>query len=341
MRSKNFIILLLWGEQMDIINLKQIISDQKQFSFPQKNIVYRDSFAIDKTLLSNSLINIVTGVRRSGKSVFLQYLRQQLPQNDNFLNFEDDRLAVFTVEDFQTLFLAFLELYGEQPYFFFDEIQNIPSWESFIRRLHDYRKKIFITGSNANMLSRELGAKLTGRYLAYEIYPCSFYEFLQFKNVAVDLKDFGTKNIASMRQLFQEYCHFGGLPEYYSIQTQDYLHTLYENIIYRDIISRYNITNESIIKKLVYYLASNIAKDTNFSALAKLLSVGSSSTIAEYCHYLENSYLCFFLSIDLIILSKNNMVIIKKFISLILPWHGRLVLGLQKIMEECWKILYF
>ena len=140
--------------------LKDIIIDQKSF-LPSKKTIIR---SFSEKYLNNEEIIIISGVRRCGKSVLLQQIRDRLPQKDYFFNFDDDRLGNFTIENFQQLYEVFIELYGEQNYFYFDEIQNIPGWERFVRRLHDSGCKVFVTGSNANMLSRELGTHLTGRY---------------------------------------------------------------------------------------------------------------------------------------------------------------------------------
>ena len=157
--------------------LKDIIIDQKSF-LPSKKTIIR---SFSEKYLNNEEIIIISGVRRCGKSVLLQQIRDRLPQKDYFFNFDDDRLGNFTIENFQQLYEVFIELYGEQNYFYFDEIQNIAGWEHFAKRLYNSGKKVFITGSNARMLSKELGTYLTGCYIAIELYPFSFSEFLNFR----------------------------------------------------------------------------------------------------------------------------------------------------------------
>src|SRR5690606_2899970 len=128
-------------------------------------------------------------IRRCGKSTLLQQIRSRQTEKDYYLNFDDERLVSFKVEDFQVLIEVFHELFGEQKTYYFDEIQNIDQWERFIRRLHDMGNKVYVTGSNARMLSRELGTHLTGRYRSMELYPFSYKEFVLFKN-----PDLFTKN---------------------------------------------------------------------------------------------------------------------------------------------------
>lgn len=127
--------------------------------------------AFPESYLFTEQIVIITGVRRCGKSVLLQQIRSKLPQKDYFLNFDDDRLSSFRLEHFQDLYEVFIELYGEQDYFYFDEIQNVNGWEQFVKRLYNFGKKFFVTGSNAKMFSKELGALLTGCYISIELYP--------------------------------------------------------------------------------------------------------------------------------------------------------------------------
>ena len=169
--------------------LKQIIFEQQEYC---KNIaqdtVPRD---IEEEWLTTTEILIITGIRRCGKSVLLQQMRSKLPEQDFFFNFDDERLVNFTVADFQTLQECFFELFGEQHTYYFDEIQNVKGWETFVRRLYNEGNKVIVTGSNARMLSRELGTHLTGRYIAVEIFPFSFQEYLQLAKVQLEAKDFG------------------------------------------------------------------------------------------------------------------------------------------------------
>jgi predicted AAA+ superfamily ATPase len=277
--------------------IKLIIADQREERTIPKSYIKRTA---ESKLLELSLdkeITVLTGLRRSGKSVLLHYIRQKSTESDYYFNFEDDRLAEFTINDFQTLLEVFIELFGIQNTFYFDEIQNVHGWEMFIRRLYNYGHKIYITGSNANLFSEELGTRLTGRYIPVSVYPVSFKEYLKYKDDSLlHNKLLSTSKIGQIKKIFSNYCMEGGIPEYIKHKKIDYLHTLYESIIYRDIVTRYKLPNAVLIKKLVFYLASNCSKETTYNSLKKLFDVGSSTTISDYCHYLENSYLCFFIN---------------------------------------------
>jgi hypothetical protein len=237
------------------------------------------------------------GLRRCGKSTVMKQLRDLQKEQDFCLNFEDERLVNFTVEDFQVLLTVFIEMFGIQKTIYLDEIQNIEGWERFARRLHDDGYKIYITGSNAHLLSKELGTHLTGRYLALELYPYSFREYNISKNHAiVETKNLDTTQSSLCKKYLNEYLIQGGLPEYLQNGNPEYLAMLYENILYRDIISRYNIPNERPIKELALLLASNIGKLLSYNSLKKTLGLASGTTVAQYCQYLQNSYLFFFVN---------------------------------------------
>lgn len=236
-------------------------------------------------------IVIISGVRRSGKSTLLQKVRTK---DAYYVNFDDDRFIDFTVNDFQLLYDLLIELFNEKNIFIFDEIQNIPGWERFVRRLHDEKKKVYVTGSNASMLSKELGTHLTGRHIPLTLYPFSFKEFLVFNMVDfTNLNLLTSKEKSKIKTFFNEYLEKGGFPEYLITKKEDYLKAVYENIIYRDIITRYKLTSEKPLKETVFYAASNIGKELSFNNIKKLTGLTSATTIKEYFEYLENSYLVF------------------------------------------------
>lgn len=273
--------------------LKDIIIDQKSF-LPSKKTIIR---SFPEKYLNNEEIIIISGVRRCGKSVLLQQIRDRLPQKDYFFNFDDDRLSNFTVENFQQLYEVFIELYGEQNYFYFDEIQNITGWEHFAKRLYNSGKKVFITGSNARMLSKELGTYLTGCYIAIELYPFSFSEFLDFREQQHLLGDIsGTIARGEIQSAFNDYLKQGGFPIYLRSEDGIVLKTLYDNILYKDVMVRNQIVNEREVKELVYYTVSNIGKPLTYTSLAKVIGVKNPTTVKNYLEYIENTYLLFSLS---------------------------------------------
>lgn len=273
--------------------LKDIIIDQKSF-LPSKKTIIR---SFPEKYLNNEEIIIISGVRRCGKSVLLQQIRDRLPKKDYFFNFDDDRLGNFTVENFQQLYEVFIELYGEQNYFYFDEIQNIVGWEHFAKRLYNSGKKVFITGSNARMLSKELGTYLTGCYIAIELYPFSFSEFLDFREQQHLLGDIsGTIARGEIQSAFNDYLKQGGFPIYLRSEDGIVLKTLYDNILYKDVMVRNQIVNEREVKELVYYTVSNIGKPLTYTSLAKVIGVKNPTTVKNYLEYIENTYLLFSLS---------------------------------------------
>ena len=158
--------------------LKQIIIDQLKYRSP-KNFYLRTVTEKIQCFASDPNIIILSGIRRSGKSTIQRMLQLELVKEndyaDYYFNFDDDRLVQFQINDFQTLLEVFIELFGDQSRFYFDEIQNIRGWECFVRRLYEQGKKIYIMGSNARLLSKELGTHLTGRYIQLEVFPLSFF----------------------------------------------------------------------------------------------------------------------------------------------------------------------
>ena len=162
---------------------KQIILEKQPVRLPE-DLVQRTIWAEFEPLQYNTQIIIIKGLRRCGKSTFLQWVRSRDNNPHYYFNFDDDRLTNFTVDDFQMLLELLIELIGPAKTVYFDEIQNIVGWEKFIRRLHDDDYKIYITGSNARLFSKELGTHLTGRTLSLEMFPYSFSEYLQAKKIS-------------------------------------------------------------------------------------------------------------------------------------------------------------
>ena len=281
---------------MDRETLKQVIADQTEYD-PPRTFFDREQTRVMMSFIDDPSIIIATGIRRSGKSTIQRRLQKNHPKSGYYFNFDDERLVHFKLQDFQVLLEVFFELYGKQSIFYFDEIQNIEGWEKFIRRLYEQGNKIFITGSNAKLLSKELGTHLTGRHVQVEIYPLSFKEIIKHKCPEVlEKKLLSTSDTGMVLHHLADYLKHGGIPEYYKFRKQEYLKELYEGIIYRDIITRYNISNEKSLKELVYYFASNIGKEFSYKKLSEAVGLSSSHTISNYCDYLEKCYLCFFIN---------------------------------------------
>lgn len=223
-------------------------------------------------------IDIISGIRRCGKSTYMSQLATYPEGDISFFTFEDSRVFGFDVDDFPKL----LQIIGiNKCAFFFDEIQNIKGWEVFIRSLHDQGKKIFIAGSNASLVSAELGTRLTGRHLRFELFPFSYKEFLNF---------FNSEPSYTTLQL---YLDKGGFPEYLKYDTFETLQQLFRDILYRDIAVRYGVRNVKTLIDIALYLISNAGKEYTLNRLKNNFKLGSTNTVSEYVSWFEDSYLIF------------------------------------------------
>lgn len=228
---------------------------------------------------SDTHVKILTGVRRCGKSTVLYQLTTK-EGISNILSFEDPRLSLFEVNDFFKLERIF-EANGRNDIYFYDEIQNVKGWERYVRVLHDQKKRVVITGSNARILSKELGTSLTGRQISYEIFPFSFSEYLNHFEA--------TANLAN----FSDYLMLGGFPEYLTSKKNDVLIGLFNDLIYRDIVVRHGLRNPDIVRELGVFLASNIGKVFSYNNLVKNFDLGSGNTVKTYISYFEDAFLFF------------------------------------------------
>ncbi|MFH1750632.1 MAG: ATP-binding protein [Candidatus Micrarchaeota archaeon] len=272
--------------------LRQIVVQQKA-EVQKEGVVRR--LILDEILkwLPDKRVLILTGVRRCGKSTLLRQIMEG--RSDYcYVNFDDERFIGFKAKDFEQLNEILIEVYKNPKIYFFDEIQNIDQFETFVRRLQDQGKKIVITGSNASLLSKELGTRLTGRYKSFEVYPFSFKEYLVFQSVAPEKDWFHiAEKKVRLQGLFKQYLVDGGFPEYLKNHDADYLKTVFENILYRDIIARYAIRKQRIVRELVNLLTTSISSTFTYNSLKTSLGLANSNTVKEYISYLGNSYLFF------------------------------------------------
>ncbi|MFH0732786.1 MAG: ATP-binding protein [Candidatus Omnitrophota bacterium] len=275
--------------------LKEIAAEQERGRRTVDLGIERAALRVASKYITLPHAVVISGIRRCGKSTLLnQIISNFYEKGAYYFNFEDERLVGFSVNDFNNLYEALLELYGEKKAFFFDEIQNVPKWEIFVRRMQSEGCKFFITGSNASLLSRELGTKLTGRNVSIELYPFSFAEFLSFKGFKLQKNAFSyTTERAEIKKHFNEYLKQGGMPEYLKYRDATLLKRAYEDILYRDIVARYDIKQVKALRELGLYLLSNIACAFSYNNLKKIIGVGSMNTIKSYADFLENSFLIF------------------------------------------------
>ncbi|SDQ55769.1 hypothetical protein SAMN04487826_1976 [Prevotella sp. khp1] len=246
---------------------------------------------------------VLVGVRRAGKSYMLYHVIQQLLAQGHkwdemlYLSFEDERLENFDTDDFNRLLECHQEMYGKRPMLFLDEIQNIDCWHKFARRMADSQYTIFITGSNAKMLSGEINTTLGGRFLIAEVYPYSFKEYLAVHQVpTAELDTLSTEGRAKVIRCFDEYLHDGGLPAAALLPAKrNYLSSVYQKIYMGDIIARNKITNVSGIRVLVRKMAESVCRPISYKRINNLLSsVGgklSLATTIKYVEYCEDAWL--------------------------------------------------
>jgi len=263
-----------------------ILKEEIAAAVERQRKVIAKGFPLTKREASNRIkpssthIEVITGIRRCGKSTLMRQLIAETNSSYSYLNFEDPRIFGFEISDFPKLD----EVFGEETsVYFFDEIQNVPGWEVYVRQLHDRGEKVYVTGSNASLLSSELGTRLTGRHLAHEIFPFSYSEFIDYSR----LQDNG--------ESFQEYLLSGGFPEYLRDRNPEVLQNLLKDIVFRDIAIRYGIKNTKTLMDITLFLISNVGKTMSFNSLRKTFEVGSPTTVSDYLSWLEDAYLLFFL----------------------------------------------
>lgn len=256
--------------------LKQIIISQKEWVKKLNTGIKRE--ALEKINISDSFATVVSGIRRGGKSTLIRQLMQK--NNFYYLNFEDPRLEGIELRDLTKIEKIFNE-YGTGEVFFFDEIQNIKGWEKFIRYLVDKKEKVVITGSNASMLSIELGTKLTGRHLRTELFPFSYNEFLCFKK------------LKPSKASFEKYMEKGGFPEFLKKEDPTIHHELLNDVVARDIAVRFGLRNIAVLKKLATFLLSQVGKSFSYNSLKKTFQIKSVQSVIDYINYFEDAYLLF------------------------------------------------
>ena len=237
--------------------------------------------------LTNDLIKVIVGPRRAGKSFFaIHFLNKQ--GKFGYVNFDDERLV--EVENYDEIIVAMNSVYDNPKFVLFDEIQNLSKWELFANRLQRQGYNLVITGSNSNLLGKELATHLTGRHLLTNIFPFSFKEYLKFEN-----KELITSEI---KEKLSQYLLNGGYPEILSkkVELKEYLSNLFNSILYRDIVKRYKIRNPKQIENLAIYLISNIANEYSYNSLTNSGKIKSSHTTEKYLSYLEESFILFSLN---------------------------------------------
>lgn len=289
--------------------LKQVIVEQRETFLRTEGYIDREILNHPDFTKIYSLKEIVvfTGVRRCGKSFLMRLVWQQLRQQKNlpannflYVNFEDEKLFGFEAVQFDDLLAAYQTSYNpdlkKKIYLFFDEIQIIPGWDKFLHRLaEDDRYKIFVTGSNATLLSKEISTALTGRNVQIKVFPLSFREYVKFvKEETLDLNQLLTAvEKAKISHLFKQYEKSGGFPEVVLQKFRPLLQEYLKNIIYRDIVLRRHIRYEASLREVVAFVVNNIGVPVSLNNVAKMTGVKNLMTVKNYLSYLEDSFLFF------------------------------------------------
>lgn len=275
--------------------LKQIYLDQQELFEHEKELVDRE-INLDRYINTTQAI-VISGVRRCGKSSLLRIIKDKMKLSGSdycYFNFDDERIP----DDINLLNLIYqlhLETHDKEPVFFLDEIQNITGWQKFVNRMYEKGLKLFITGSNANLLSSEIGTYLTGRNKVLKLYPFSFTEFLKLKNEPFAGSQLSTKGTAKIKRLFAQYLKTGGFPAAVKENDPELVINYFRDILYRDIIARYNISGVEEMKQLGVYLASNVSKLFTYSKLQSAIEVKSKSTVKNYLGFYNDAFLFFYL----------------------------------------------
>jgi predicted AAA+ superfamily ATPase len=257
-----------------------VVEQQKTRLSSRDSGLKRELIPALRSLSSHALI--ISGVRRCGKSTLLMQMIESMDREKVlYLNFESPQLFEFSLSDFARLDNVIAQ--KKISTLFFDEIQLVEGWEMYVRQKLDENFQIIITGSNASLLSKELGTKLTGRHISQELFPFSYSEFLSFKLL--------TPGVQSLK----EYMHIGGFPEFVKTGDEEQLSTLFEDVLIRDIVTRYGIKDIKSLQRLASYLFSNIGNRISATKLKQPLSIGATSTILSWFSHLDLSYLVSFL----------------------------------------------
>ncbi len=261
--------------------------------------------------IADSKIKVAVGMRRTGKTSFLfqtilSLLANKISLNQIlYLNFEDDRLMPLTREKCAKLIEAFYTLYPENHdrccYLFLDEIQMVPDWALVVRRFYDSKNaQLYLSGSSAKLLSKEIHTSLRGRSLATEIWPLSFHEFLTAKKINMDDDLFSQKKQDQLKKHFHTYLIGGGFPEVVNFDSETRIKTLQEYIdvvIYRDIIERYGVKHVALLKYMIFFIIQNSGAPFSINKFyndAKTQGYKiSKDVLYEYVQYIEDAYLAF------------------------------------------------
>lgn len=285
-------------KKMDQELIKQIIGENQEFVQNVKLLQRPFKFEDNGNY-------VFLGIRRAGKSYLMfQRIHELMKRGTDieeilYLNFEDERFIGLKSEDLDEIKRVYEETFSSRPIFFLDEIQIVPGWEKFVRRLADKSYRVFVTGSNAKMLSSEIATTLGGRFLIQNVYPFSFREFLKFEGFELKpnwLYTPGTRN--GVVRSFDTYFYNGGFPELLSFEDKrSWLSGLYQKIFFGDLVARYSLRNSDSMRLLVKKMAESVMQPSSYNRLKNIVSSAGESvgvrTIIDYVGYLQETWLIF------------------------------------------------
>ena len=278
--------------------LKEILLENRK-EIESQQVVHRN---IEKEDFANY---VLIGVRRAGKSFMLyQQIQDNLKKGITwdsmlYINFEDERLIGMTAQELNLILEVHGMMSAQRPILFLDEIQNIEGWDKFARRLADNKYRVYITGSNAKMLSSDVATTLGGRYITKHILPYSFSEYLSANNIPYDDMNIATTSgRADVQRYFAEYFRFGGFPEGAQLASKrDYLNSVYQKIYIGDIATRNKIDNLFSLRILFRKMAESVKQPTSFTRLSNIIaSTGAKlgkATIINYIEYSKDAFLIY------------------------------------------------
>ncbi len=270
--------------------IEQVLSEQYEELIALQNVELCPRKEEEQVELDSNLAQVVIGVRRSGKSTLCYNVLKATNNNFAYVNFDDERFEALQTSDLNTVLEVLYKVYGDFKYLFLDEIQNIDGWHLFVNRLLRQQMHIIVTGSNAKLLSGELATHLTGRNDQIELYPFSFAEWCQCKNIDVQSKT--TKAEALRRAAFDEYLRQGGFPELLNKKNKTrYIGNLVNNIIKRDIEQRHKIKYVEAFEQLAHHLMNIAPAIVVESELASVVGLKSNHTVNNYIGFLKEAYL--------------------------------------------------
>lgn len=251
---------------------------------------------------------VFVGVRQSGKSYMIYQRIQQLLREGHsirkmvYINFDDERLQLMKSEDLDLILQAYYSMYDEKPLLFFDEIQNVEGWEFYARRLANQKYQVFITGSNAKMLGRDIATALGGRYWTCNVYPFTFREYIESQGINLDSQWKHSANMkAKVQRLFADYFNYGGFPEISSIVAKRiWLNDIYNKIFFSDLVVRNKIRNENALRLVIRKLAESVKQPTAYNRISNLVKstgvVCHPNTIMDFVSFLRDACMVFSLT---------------------------------------------